>query len=176
VLHSRRGEQDEAVKALAAAHALLSDDVDPLAVLHLNLTECRIAAQQENIAAAQQALTAARKIADIKWDPYGAARTLVYGLLFARERLDNKVRSRLLRQLSVYPDLLWRFHWATARQLTAEGAIRKALDEYGRGVAVLKSVSARLPETSRDPFLNSPAISQFKVEAMRARNSLSRNG
>ena len=90
-------------------------------------------------------------MADIKWDPFTAARTLVYGLLFAGEELDARERPRVLRQLSVYPDFLWRFHWAAARRLAAEGALRKALDEYGRGVAVLKAIAARLPETSRTP-------------------------
>jgi len=71
---------------------------------------------------------------------------------------------------------MWRLHWATARHLTSEGAVRKALDEYGRGVAVLKAVAARLPEDSRNLFLNSPQISQFKAEALRVRNSLKANG
>lgn len=175
-LYARRGQTERADEALNRAHALLSEDVDPLAVLHLYLTECGLAAQRDHVDAARMALAEARRIADIKWDPYGAARTLVHGLLFAGEHLEGKERPRVLRQLSVYPDLLWRLHWATARHLTAEGAVRKALDEYGRGVAVLKAVASRLPEESRGLFLNSPQISQFKAEAVRIRNSLKGNG
>ena len=94
-------------------------------------------------------------------------------VFFLQEKSWTTVeRPRVLRQLSVYPDFLWRFHWAAARRLTAEGAVRKALDEYGRGVTVLKAIAARLPETSRTPYLNSPPIRQFKAEALGIRNRL----
>ncbi|HEY3295064.1 MAG TPA: tetratricopeptide repeat protein [bacterium] len=176
VLHSRRGEMEQAEQALEHAHAVLSEDIDPLAVLHLYLTECAIAAERNNGSAVQASLGEARKIADIKWDPFTAARTLVYGLLFAGESVDVRERPRVLRQLSVYPEFLWRLHWATARRLTSEGAARKALDEYGRGVSVLKAVASRLPEDSRNLFLNSPQISQFKAEAVSIRNTLKGNG
>jgi tetratricopeptide (TPR) repeat protein len=176
ILRSRRGDTDKAKEALVQAHATLSEDTYPLAALHLNLTECEIAAEREDSEGVRASLAEARRIADIKWDPFAAARTLVYGLLFAGEQLDAKERSRILRQLTVYPDLLWKLHWAIGRSLTAEGSVRKALDEYGRGVTVLKALTARLPEDSRNLFLNSPQIKRFKGEAIRIRNSLRENG
>ncbi len=172
MLYARRGRHDDAQAALVRARERLSEEMDPLALLHLHLTECAVAAERQDADGVHTALTQARKVADIKWDPFTAARTLVYGLLFAAEELDARERPRVLRQLSVYPDFLWRFHWASARRLAAEGALRKALDEYGRGVAVLKAIATRLPETSRTPYLNSPPIRQFKSEALGVRNRL----
>jgi len=176
ILRSRRGDMSRAQEALAQARLALSEEAFPLAALHLRLTACAIAAEQQDSEGVKASLADARRIADIKWDPFAAARTLVYGLLFAREQLDTKERPRVLRQLSVYPDLLWKLHWAIGRNLTAEGSVRKALDEYRRGVAVLKAVAARLPEDSRNLFLNSPQIKQFKSEALRIRNSLKETG
>jgi tetratricopeptide (TPR) repeat protein len=171
-LHARRGERDQSAAALRNAHTVLTEEVDPLACLHLHLTECAIAAEQGNGPASQNALAQARKVADTKWDPFTAARTLVCGLLFAQEQVDQKERSRLLRQLSVYPDFLWKFHWASGRRLSAEGAIRKALEEYGRGVAVLKAIASRLSADHRERYLNAPHITRFKAEALELRKSL----
>ncbi|RPH95654.1 hypothetical protein EHM69_03740 [candidate division KSB1 bacterium] len=175
LLRARRGRTEGAREALDQAQTLLSDDSDPLARLHLHLTACAIAAEQGDIESAKTALTQARKVADIKWDPYTAARTLVYGLLFAQETIDSRERPRIVRQLSAYPDLLWRYHWATARHLAAEGTVRKGLEEYGRGATVLKAVAARLSESSRERFLASPQIRRFREEAITLRNSLKEN-
>ena len=172
MLHARRGESQQSATALEHAHDVLSEDVDPLAALHLCLTECSIAAGQGDVAGVQQALMQARKVADTKWDPFTAARTLVYGLLFAQEQVDTKERSRILRQLSVYPDFLWKYHWAMGRRMAAEGAVRRALDEYGRGVAVLKAIASRLSEENRKRFLNAPHITAFKSEAIELRKVL----
>ena len=172
MLHCRRGEGGQSVAALRNAHMVLSEDVDPLAALHLYLTECAIAAEQGNPEAVQDALNKARKVADTKWDPFTAARTLVCGLLFAQEQLDNKERGRVLRQLSVYPDFLWKYHWALGRRLAAEGALRRALEEYGRGVGVLKAISTRLSDENRVRYLNAPHISTFKTEALALRKML----
>ena len=172
LLYARRGRVEDADTALRSAHTLLTEELDPLAELHLHLSECSVAAQKNDIDRVTEALCRARKIADIKWDPFTAARTLVYGLLFARERAEAKERSRVLRQLAVYPDLLWRYHWAAGRALAEDGAHKKALEEYGRGVTVLKAIAARLPEDSRNPYLNSPQIRQFKHEALAIKNGL----
>lgn len=173
MLYARRGKGEESAAALRNAHMVLSEDVDPLAALHLHLTECSIAAEQGNEQSVQEALQQARKAADTKWDPYTAARTLVYGLLFAHEQVDQRERSRILRQLSVYPDFLWKFHWAIGRRMAAEGAIRRALEEYGRGVSVLKTIASRLSEDNRQRYLNAPTISAFKAEALELRKTLS---
>lgn len=166
LLHARRGDGPAAVSAIDRSHALLAEAIDPLALLHLHLTACFVAAHQENEAGVNAALSEARKVADIKWDPYAAARTSVYGLLFAKEQLDSRERLRILRQLSVYPGFLWRYHWATARRYIADGAARKALDEFARGAAVLKSIVARLSDESRNMYLNSAQIKQFREEAI----------
>jgi tetratricopeptide (TPR) repeat protein len=171
MLWTRRGREKSALKALERAHTLLSDDLDPLAQLHLFLTECAIAAIHHDSEAVSLALAKARKVADIKWDPFTAARTLVYGLLFARETIEMKERPRILRQLAVYPDLLWKFHWASGRIAAENGSPKKALEEYGRGVTVLKSIAARMSEESRAQYLNSPDIRQFKTEALALKNS-----
>jgi tetratricopeptide (TPR) repeat protein len=172
LLRARRGRPQGAAEALDQARTLLSEDVDPLALQHFHLTECALAAEQGDRQKAKEALGQARKIADTKWDPFTAARTLVYGLLFAQEELGARERPRVIRQLSVYPDLLWRFHWAMARQMMAQGALRKALEEFGRGTGVLKAISSRLSEHSRQLFLSSPQIGRFKEEAVTLRNSV----
>jgi len=56
--------------------------------------------------------------------------------------------------------------------LAAEGAIRKALEEYGRGVAVLKAIASRLSEEHRPRYLNAPHITRFKAEALELRKAL----
>ncbi len=173
ILYARQGNGNGTAMALRNAHVVLSEEVDPLAALHLHLTECSLAAAQGDEQSVQNALRQARKVADTKWDPYTAARTLVYGLLFAQEQVDHREHSRILRQLSVYPDLLWMFHWATGRRLAAEGAIRRALEEYGRGVSVLKAIASRLSEDNRQRYLHSPIIGTFKAEALDLRNTLS---
>jgi tetratricopeptide (TPR) repeat protein len=171
-IYCRRGDSEHTAEALRNANIVLSEEVDPLAALHLHLTECSIAAESGDTNAVQQSLSQARKVADIKWDPYTAARTLVYGLLFAHEQVDHKERLRVVRQLAVYPDLLWRFHWAVGRRLSKEGAFRSAREEYGRGVSVLKSIASRLSEGNRQRFLNAPQISKFRAEALDLRNML----
>lgn len=171
-LRARRGRWDGATEALNRARMLLSDDVDPLARQHFLLTECAISSERGDLEKAKDALAAARQAAETKWDPFTAARTLVYGLLFAQEELDARERSRVIRQLSVYPDLLWRFHWASARGMIAQGAVRKALEEFGRGANVLKAIASRLSERSRELYLSAPQIKRFKEEAVGLRNSL----
>ena len=175
LLRARRGGGQSATEALDQARRLLSEDVDPLALQHFHLTECALAAENGDEHNAQEALTRARKVADTKWDPFTAARTLVYGLLFAHEELDTRERPRVVRQLSVYPDLLWRFHWASARRMMAQGAVRKALEEFGRGANVLKAISTRLSERGRRLFLDSPQVRRFKDEAVMLRNSVKDN-
>lgn len=172
VLHSRSGRTSDALKELEEAHRLITAEVDPLARLHLDLTECELAAQMKDSERVRNALDNARKAADTKWDPYTDARTTVCGLLFAQEKIDGKDRARINRKLSVFPDFLWRYHWAGARQFTASGALKKALDEYGRGVSVLKTISSRLSEDTRSAFLNSPYIQEFKTEALNVRKLL----
>jgi tetratricopeptide (TPR) repeat protein len=172
LLRARRGCRQSATEALDQARMLLSQDVDPLALQHFHLTECALAAENGHLQEARDALARAREIADTKWDPFTAARTLVYGLFFACEELDARERPRALRQLSIYPDLLWRFHWASARRLIAQGAARKSLDEFGRGIAVLKAISVRFSEPGRRRFLDSPQIRRFKEEAMMLRKSV----
>jgi tetratricopeptide (TPR) repeat protein len=172
LLRARRGCRQSATEALDQARMLLSEDVDPLALQHFHLTECALAAENGDERNAQEALTRARKVADTKWDPFTAARTVVYGLLFAHEELDARERPRVIRQLSAYPDLLWRFHWAAARRLLAQGAVRKSLDEFGRGASVLKAISGRLSERGRRRFLESPQVRRFKDEAVMLRNSV----
>jgi tetratricopeptide (TPR) repeat protein/tRNA A-37 threonylcarbamoyl transferase component Bud32 len=172
MLRHRRGRWSGATEALDQARMLLSEDVDPLALLHFHLTECALRAENGDAEKAKEALASARKVADTKWDPFTAARTLVYGLLFAQEELDTRERPRIIRQLSVYPDLLWRYYWGAARLLAAQGAVRKALEEFGRGATVLKSIASRLSERSRDLFLSSPQIKRFKDEAVMLRNSV----
>jgi tetratricopeptide (TPR) repeat protein len=172
LLRARRGCRESATEALDQARTLLSQDVDPLALQHFHLSECALAAENGNEQEARDALARARKVADTKWDPFTAARTAVYGLLFAGEELDARERPRVIRQLSVYPDLLWRFHWASARRMVKLGELRKALDEFGRSAAVLKAVSSRLSESSRRLFLDSPQVRRLKDEAMMLRNSV----
>ena len=172
LLRARRGCRQSATEALDQARTLLSEDVDPLALQHFHLTECALAAETGDEQDARDALTRARKVAETKWDPFTAARTLVYGLLFAHEELDTRERPRVVRQLSAYPDLLWRFHWASARRMFAQGAVRKALEEFGRGANVLKAISSRLSERGRRLFLESPQVRRFKDEAVMLRNSV----
>ena len=171
-IHARRGDRSKSTEALQNAHMVLSEEVDPLACLHLHLTECGIAAGQGDVEAIRQALAKARKVADIKWDPFTAARTLVCGLLFAEENVDLKERSRLVRQLTNYPDFLWKFHWASGRRLAAEGAVRRATEEYANGVAVLKVIASRLSDVHRERYLSAPHIRQFKSEALELRKSM----
>lgn len=171
-LRARQGDVSAARHALERASALLSEEMDPLARLHFHLTECATVAQFGEPEGAQSALAAAHKVAKSKWDPFAAARSLVYGLLFAHEEFDPKERSRALRQLAVYPDYLWRFHWASARRLAAEGSVRTALDEFGRGAAVLKGIAARLSEEGRKRYLDSPHIREFRAEAVALKNQL----
>lgn len=175
MLRNRHGRWNGATEALDQARMLLSEDVDPLALLHFHLTECALRAENGDTAKAKEALALARKVADTKWDPFTAARTLVYGLLFAQEELDTRERPRVIRQLSVYPDLLWRFHWGSARFMVAHGVVRKALEEFGRGATVLKAIASRLSEQSRELFLSSPQVQRFKEEAMMLRNSVKDN-
>lgn len=175
-LYSRRGEHDRAMAASDRAQELLSDEADPLALLHLHLTRCQIAAESGHQEEIHKALDAARKVADTKWDPYTAARTQLIGVLFAGEQLDPKEWQVALRKLSVYPDLAWRFHWATARQLAATGQPKRALEEFGRGVGILKSIAARLPEAQQNVFLKAPHVLRFKEEAVELRTVLQSQG
>jgi tetratricopeptide (TPR) repeat protein len=168
-LDVRAGNAAAALRALQEANRLLTEDVDPLALLHLHLTECAVAAECDNVAGVKHALEKARKVGDIKWDPFTSARTLVYGLLFAGETLDSRERLRTIRQLTPYPDFLWKYYWATGRQLAREGSAKKALDEYGRAVAVLKALSLRMIDDHRDGFLASKLVTQFKHEATELR-------
>jgi len=172
LLQSRRGRKSDARDAIQRSRTLLSEDIAPAALAHLYLTECAIAAESDDQPTVRDTLSLARKTADVRWDPFTAARMLVYGLLFAHEQIDPKDRPRILRQLSVYPDFLWRFHWASARRLAASGAVRRALDEYGRGASVLKAVAQRLSEEGRKRYLSSPYLHAFRDEAMAARKSL----
>jgi tetratricopeptide (TPR) repeat protein len=172
MLYSRNFTLENTDVALQKAHELLGDDADPLAHLNLHLTETAIEAERGRLEQVNAALSEARKVADTKWDPFTAARTLVYGLLFAQEQGDPKARARVIRQLAVYPEFLWRFHWAEGRFLARGGALRKSLDEYGRGVTVLKAITSRLSEESRTKYLNAPQIRRFKTEALEIRKSL----
>jgi hypothetical protein len=63
-------------------------------------------------------------------------------------------------------------HWAEARKNVKARAIKKALDEFGKGVAILKTIASRLSEKDRESYLNSPLIRQFKSEALEARKLL----
>jgi hypothetical protein len=54
----------------------------------------------------------------------------------------------------------------------AQGAVRKALEEFGRGANVLKAISSRLSERGRRLFLESPQVRRFKDEAVMLRNSV----
>lgn len=172
MIRARRRDFTSANEAVAHAKILLSDDVDPLALLHLHLTRCQIAADEQNDKLVVEALHDARTVADTKWDPYTAARTQLAAVLFAGESLDPAEWTMTLRKLSVYPDFLWKFHWATARKLVTSGQIKKALEEFGRGIAVLKSISSRLPDQQRDAYLKAPHIARFKDEAVQLRQSL----
>ncbi|MBU0691889.1 serine/threonine-protein kinase [bacterium] len=172
VLYARNGMTEKVNEALELAHKLMPNDVDPLAAIHLNLTECRLRAEKGELEAARNALNNARQVADIKWDPYTAARTEVYGLLFAHEQLDEKQLQFALRKLNVFPDFLWGLHWAVARENLKNKTTQKALEEFGKGVTILKAITARLPEQDRESFLNSPLIRQFKSEALDARKLL----
>lgn len=175
-LYSRRGEHDRAYAASDRAQELLADEADPLALLHLHLTRCQIAAESGHNEEVPKSLDAARKVADIKWDPYTAARTQLTSVLFAGERLDPKEWQVALRKMSVYPDLAWRFHWATARQLAASGQPKRALEEFGRGVGILKAIAARLPEAQQNVFLKAPHVLRFKEEAVELRTVLQSQG
>lgn len=172
-LHIRTGHGNEAQIALREANRLLTEDVDPLALLHLHLTECAIASERNDTDGVKQSLEKARKVGDIKWDPFTSARTLVYGLLFAGETLDTRERSRVIRQLTPYPDFLWKYYWATARQLAQAGTAKKALEEYGRAVSVLKGLTSRMTDEHRDGFLASSMVKQFKEEATALRKLIS---
>ncbi|MBK6766640.1 MAG: tetratricopeptide repeat protein [bacterium] len=171
-LYSRRGEHDRALAATDRAHELLSDEADPLALLHLYLTRCQVVAESGLNDEIPKALEAARKVADTKWDPYTAARTQLTSVLYANEQLEAKEWQVALRKLAVYPELAWRFHWATARQLAATGQPKRALEEFGRGVAILKAIASRLPEMRQDVFLKAPQVVRFKNEAVELRNVL----
>jgi serine/threonine protein kinase/Tfp pilus assembly protein PilF len=171
-IYARNGMTEKLNEALEQAHRLLPGDIDPLASIHLNLTECRIRAEKGDLNKAATALNNARQVADIKWDPYTAARTEVYGLLFANEELDEKQRKLAIRKLNVFPDFLWGLHWAEARKNVKAKAIKKALDEFGKGVSILKAIASRLSEKDRESYLNSPMIRQFKSEALEARKLL----
>lgn len=170
MLQTRRGDSGQALAALNRSQELLAEAKDPLALLHLHLTQCYVAAKLDDESTVHSALAEARKVADIKWDPFAAARMSIYGLLFARESLDNRERVRVLRQISVYPDFLWRYHWAAARRHASDGAPRKALEEFARGAAVLKAITARLSDEGRASYLNSEQIRQFRDEAVVLRN------
>ncbi|MFZ5432767.1 MAG: protein kinase domain-containing protein [Calditrichota bacterium] len=172
LVQARRGRWKSAREALERARSLLSEDLDPLAQVHLHLSESLIAALNEDQETIRTALEAAKRVAETKWDPYASARATVYGLLFAQDRIDHRERSRILRQLAVYPDFLWRFHWASARRFTEEGAVRNALDEFGRGAAVLKAIASRLSEEGRNRYLGSPQIKQFRDEAIAVKKSV----
>lgn len=172
MVYARNGMTERVNEVLELAHKLMPNDVDPLAAIHLNLTECRLHAEKGDLDNAQSALNNARQVADIKWDPYTAARTEVYGLLFAHEQLDEKQLQLALRKLNVFPDFLWGLHWAKARENMNSSAIPKALEEFGKGVTILKAISARLSEQDRESYLNSPIIRRFKSEAIDARKLL----
>lgn len=171
-LEIRAGNIDGAIQALQEANRLLTEDVDPLALLHLHLTECAVAAERNDTSGVAGALEKARKVGDIKWDPFTSARTLVYGLLFAGEELDTRERARTIRQLTPYPDFLWKYYWATGRRLAHSGAAKKGLEEYGRAVAVLKAITGRLGERDRERFLASPIVTNFKREATDLRSAV----
>ncbi len=170
--YSRSGQGAESEAVLRKAAVLLNEEADPLAVLNFKLTECEIAAELGDQSRVVDMMAEARKIAATKWDPFSAARMLAYGLLFANETFDSRERARTLRQLTSYPEFLWLFFWASGRQLAAKGQFKKALDEYGRGVTVLKTISSRLPEEYRKSYLSSVRIARFKAEAMQYRNSV----
>jgi serine/threonine protein kinase/tetratricopeptide (TPR) repeat protein len=172
MLAARAEQFAEAHELLGRAEALMTEDDDPLALIHLHLTVCAAAAAEHKPESVADALQKARKAGESKWDPFAAARTLVYGLLFAREQHDPREMQRLIRKVAVYPDYLWQLHWGLARQLSAGGAVKRALEEYGRGVAVLKSISARLSDDHKQRFLSSPAVSAFKYEAVQLRTQL----
>jgi tetratricopeptide (TPR) repeat protein len=171
-LFARRNEFDRASAAADRASELLADEADPLALLHLHLTRCQIAAESGLKDQIQVELDNARKVADTKWDPFTAARTQLTESLYVGVPLEPAKWQVALRKLSIYPDLLWKFHWATARQFTRTGQPKKALDEYGRGVAVLKAIAARLPEEKQTPFLHAPHILKFRQEAVELHKSL----
>ncbi|MCB1059878.1 MAG: serine/threonine protein kinase [Calditrichaeota bacterium] len=171
-LFARRNEFDRATAAAERAGNLLADEADPLALLHLHLTRCQIAADSGQVEQVLEELEQARKVADTKWDPFTAARTQLTESLYVGVPLEPSKWQVALRKLSIYPDLLWKFHWATARQFTRAGQPKKALDEYGRGVAVLKSIAARLPEEKQSTFLHAPHILKFRQEAVELHKSL----
>ncbi len=171
-LFARRNEFDRATVAADRAQELLADEADPLALLHLHLTRCQIAAESGKNELIADELAHARKVADTKWDPFTAARTQLTELLYTDVALDATKWQVALRKLSIYPDLLWKFHWASARQLARVGQPKKALNEYGRGVAVLKAIAARLPERQQTSFLHAPHIQSFREEAVQLRKSI----
>ncbi|MCB9391961.1 MAG: protein kinase [Calditrichaeota bacterium] len=174
-LYSRREEHEHALEAAERASRLLSDEADPLALLNLHLTYCQIAADGGQPDKAKWHLDAARKVADTKWDPYSAARTLLAATLYAGEHLEGSDWQTALRKVSVYPYLEWRFHWATARQLAENGQLKRALDEYGRGITILKSIAARLPEDRQNIYLKAPLIARFKEEVVALRSAMKGN-
>ncbi|MBL0061769.1 MAG: tetratricopeptide repeat protein [bacterium] len=175
-LFARRSEFDRAFAASERARELLSDEADPLALLHLHLTRCQIAADSGKLEAVKEELLQAQKVGDIKWDPYTSARTQLTESFYAGIPIDPAKWQVALRKLSIYPDLLWKFHWATGRQFARGGQAKRALDEYGRGVAVLKAIAARLPESQQNQFLHAPHILKFRHEAMELRKSLQQQG
>jgi len=171
-LYARRGEDERACAAADRARDLLSDEADPLALLHLHLTRCQIAAETGHAENVSLELAQARKVADTKWDPYTAARTQLTESLYEEPEIDPVKWQVALRKISIYPDLLWRFHWATGRSLAKTGKLKRALDEFGRGVAILKAITTRLPEERQKTFLNAPHILRFKQEALELRDHL----
>lgn len=171
-LFARRGDFTRAHEAADRAKELLSDESDPLALLHLHLTCCQIAAENGEKETVHEELIQARKVGDTKWDPFTAARTQLIETLYAGVALEPSKWQVALRKLSSYPDLLWKFHWATGRQLARSGQPKKALEEFGRGVAVLKAIATRLPEETQTLYLQSPGIVRFKQEAVELRKSM----
>ncbi len=171
-LYCRRGEIERAAAAADRAHELLSDEADPLALLHLHLTRCQIAADCGHGEAIHDELAQARKVADTKWDPFTAARTQLTESFFEGVTIDPVQWQVALRKISIYPDLLWKFHWATGRQLAKSGQPKRALDEFGRGVAILKAIASRLPEDRQATFLQAPHIIRFKNEAVELRKGM----
>lgn len=175
-LFARRNEFERAFAASERARELLADEADPLALLHLHLTRCQIAADSGKQDVVGDELLQAHKVADTKWDPYTAARTQLTESFYAGISIEPAKWQVALRKLSIYPDLLWKFHWATGRQFARAGQAKRALDEYGRGVAVLKAIATRLPETQQGQFLHAPHILKFRQEAVELRKSLQPQG
>lgn len=174
-LFARRGEHDKAIEAVERAQVLMANEADPLALINLHLTHCRIAAESGHDEDVRARLEAARKVAEIKWDPYSAARTQMIAVFYAGEKLEGSDKQVALRKVSVYPYLAWRFHWGLARQHAAEGQLKRALEEFGKAISILKSIAAKLPEEQQDVYLKAPQILRFKEEVVALRTAMKKD-